>query len=99
MPLSAASLRFADGSQPQYLLPVVVLLEYLEQLVLLEELAQLRRVVHRRYAQQQQPVKILLQPEQVQVGRVCEHRAVVIVVIPVNLVVRGVQAPRCFRAA
>ena len=72
-----------------------MLLEYLEQLVLLEELAQLRRVVHRRYAQQQ-PVKILLQPEQVQVGRVCEHRAVVIVVIPVNLVVRGVQAPGAF---
>ena len=79
-------------AQAEDVLPAMVLLEDAEHLVLMDHLVELAGMLTRGDAQQQ-AVEILLQAEEVELRGVGEHGTVVVVLIAVNLVVGGVEAP------
>ena len=86
----------ADGAQSKDILPTVVLLEYLEEFVLTYQVAQLRRVFLRGNAQQH-TVVVLHQFEKMYLRRVDEQRAVVIILISVDVVIFGVELAGAFQ--
>ena len=83
--------QVADISQVHDVLPLVVFLEDAEHLVLADEGSELGGVIAVGDAQQQ-TVEVVFQSEEVDLRRVSEQRAVVIVLIAVDVVIGGVEA-------
>ena len=85
-----ALVQVANGSQANDVLPLMVLLEDGEHLVLMGHLAQLVGMLGGRQTQQK-TVEILLQSEEVELRRVDKHRAIVIVQVAVNIIIGGIE--------
>ena len=84
-------IQVAHVAQVHDVLPLVVLLEDAEHLVLTDEGSELRGVFTRRYAQQQ-TVEVVFQSEQVYLRRVGQQCPIVVVLVTVNVVVGGKEA-------
>ena len=90
LPRLHGGVELAHGAESQDVLPAMVLLEDFEHLVLAGHLAQRMRVLHRRDTQQESVV-IFLQPVEIELAGVGHQRAIEIVHIAVEVVVRGVE--------